>query len=92
MRLLLAFLLLLSPSYPWYFVILTPFVALLGGAVLWAATLGPLFLQLNWDASAPILTRKTILYCMVFAAFALVWWQTRRIRNRAVSNEYQHAK
>ncbi len=92
MRLLLAFLLLLSPSYPWYFVILTPFVALLGGAVLWAVTLGALFLQLNWDASAPILTRKTILYSMVFAACALTWWQAWHRRNRTVSNEYQHAK
>lgn len=91
-RLLLAFLLLLSPNYPWYFLILTPFVALVGGAVLWAATLGALVLQIDWDAAAPILIRKTILYCMVFGAIALAWWQGPARNNVKLSNGYQHAE
>ncbi len=36
----LAALLALSPNYPWYYLMLTPFVALLGAAPLWVATVG----------------------------------------------------
>src|SRR5215471_1200054 len=46
--LLLAVLLLLSPSYPWYFLIIIPFLALLGStpasAPTWAASIGALLL------------------------------------------------
>jgi alpha-1,6-mannosyltransferase len=38
--LLLAFLFLLSPDYPWYFLVAVPFVALVGGAPGWALTIG----------------------------------------------------
>src|SRR5215213_712582 len=39
-RLLLVFLFLLSPDYPWYFLMAVPFLALLGGAPGWALTVG----------------------------------------------------
>ena len=63
-RLLLAFLFLLSPNYPWYFLILTPFVALVGGAPVWAFTLGAVLLQdeLRVDPYVPVLVRKSALY------------------------------
>jgi len=84
-RLLMAFLLLLSPHYPWYFVALTPFVALIGGAPLWAVTLGALLLQeeVNWDFFIPVLTRKSALYGMFFAACAYVAWQSWRRKSTA---------
>jgi len=84
-RLLMAFLLLLSPHYPWYFVALTPFVALVGGAPIWAVTLGALLLQeeLDWDFFIPVLTRKSALYGMFFAACVYAVWQIRRRKKRS---------
>ena len=79
-RLLLAFLLLLSPSYPWYFLAIVPFVALRGGATVWTASIGALLLQneLDWDYYIPLLVRKSILYGGVLAAFAYsIWWDRR---------------
>jgi len=88
-RLLMAFLLLLSPHYPWYFLVLTPFVALIGGAPLWAVTLGALLLQeeIDWDFFIPVLTRKSALYGMFFAACAYVAWQAWRRKNAATMVE-----
>jgi alpha-1,6-mannosyltransferase len=84
-RLLMAFLLLLSPHYPWYFLALTPFVALIGGAPIWAVTLGALLLQeeIVWDFFIPVLTRKSALYAMLFSACAYVVWQTWRRESAA---------
>lgn len=81
--LLMAFLLLLSPNYPWYFLVLTPFVALLGGAPLWALTIGAIVLQdeLHWDPTLSIMARKTILYVGFFAACLYAVWRTRRARD-----------
>ncbi len=81
-RLLIAFLLLLSPGHPWYFLALMPFVALSGGAPLWAVTIGAVFLheEVEWDTFIPLLTRKTALYGMVLAACGHVAWQAWRRR------------
>jgi hypothetical protein len=75
-------LLLLSPNYPWYFLILTPFVALVGGAPLWAVTIGAIFLQQEamWDPVVPLLIRKSALYGLVFLACMYVAWRARRER------------
>jgi alpha-1,6-mannosyltransferase len=80
-RLLLTFLLLLSPRYPWYFLALTPFVALRGGATVWAATIGALLLQdeVDWDISIPLIARKTVLYGAVIAAFGYSMWRNRQV-------------
>lgn len=77
---LLVFLFLLSPNYPWYFLVLTPFVALVGGAPVWMLTLGALLLQEEspWDDHIPILIRKTMLYGAFLAACAYVAWQVWR--------------
>jgi len=62
--LLLAVLLLLSPNYPWYFLAITPFVALCGNAPTWALSIGALFLtnEVDTDFYIPILIVKSILY------------------------------
>lgn len=71
-RLLLAFMFLLSPNYPWYFLILTPFVALVGGAPVWAFTVGAVLLQdeLRSDPYVPMLIRKSVLYGVFLIACA----------------------
>jgi len=62
--LLLAVLLLLSPNYPWYFLAITPFVALCGNAPTWALSIGALLLtnEVDTDFYIPILIVKSILY------------------------------
>lgn len=79
-RLLLAFLLLLSPNYPWYFLAIVPFVALRGSATTWAASIGALLLQneVDWDADLSALARKSMLYGVVLAAFAYSIWSRWR--------------
>jgi hypothetical protein len=80
-RLLLVFLLLLLPKYPWYFLTITPFLALRGSAVMWAATTGALLLQEEVDIGEyiPLFIRQTGLYGGV--AVALLWsmWGRRRV-------------
>ena len=78
--LLLVTMLLLSPNYPWYFLILTPFVALVGGAPLWAVTIAAIFLQREtmWDPVVPLLVRKSAIYGLVLLACAHAAWRARR--------------
>jgi hypothetical protein len=81
--LLLAVLFLLSPNYPWYFLAITPFVALCGGAPLWAASIGAILLQneVDWDTHIPILVRKTALYGAFLLACAHSLWLMWRRRS-----------
>ena len=76
-KLLLAALFLISPNYPWYFLAITPFVALCGGAPVWAASIGALLLQeeAGWGEHVPILTRKSILYGAFIVACAFAAWR-----------------
>ncbi|MGH9810303.1 MAG: glycosyltransferase 87 family protein, partial [Terriglobia bacterium] len=69
--LLLAVLLLVSPNYPWYFLAITPFVALSGNAPTWAVSIGALLLtdEVDWDFYIPILVVKSVLY----GGFLLAW-------------------
>ena len=83
-KLLLVFLLLLSPDHPWYFLVIMPFVALCGSTAGWAVSVGALLLQdeLEWDAYIPIFTRKTVLYGGVALAFTWsIWrmWKMKRL-------------
>jgi hypothetical protein len=79
-RLLLALLFLLSPSYPWYFLAVTPFVALVGGAPAWTLSLGAVVLQEefvgDWEPSR--LARKSVLYGAFLLACAYEVWRSRR--------------
>jgi hypothetical protein len=70
----------LSPNYPWYFLVATPFIALCGGAPGWAMTLGALMLQeeAGWGQFVPLLIRKS-LFCGAFlAACAWSFWSASR--------------
>lgn len=62
--LLLVALLLLSPNYPWYFLTITPFLALCGNAPTWAVSIGALLLtnEVDGDFSISLLTAKSVLY------------------------------
>lgn len=81
-RLLIAFLLLISPNYPWYFLVITPFVSLIGGLPLWALTLGAILLQEEYwgDPQMPLLLRKSIICGVFLAACAYDLWRRRRER------------
>ena len=80
--LLLIALLLLSPNYPWYFLVITPFVALCGSPSTWVVSIGALLLseQLDWDFYIPRMVTKSILFGGLFLAWALVAWRTRMQR------------
>src|SRR5712672_275323 len=80
--LLLLALLLLSPNYPWYFLVITPFAALCGSPPSWVVSIGALLLseQLDWDFYIPRMVTKSILFGGLFLAWALVAWRTRMQR------------
>lgn len=80
--LLLLTLLFLSPNYPWYFLIVTPFVALCGTAPTWIVSIGALLLseQLDWDFYIPRIVTKSILFGGLLLAWALVSWRSRNSR------------
>ena len=71
--LLLVALLLLSPNYPWYFLAITPFVALCGNAPTWVVSIGALLLtnEIRWDFEIPRLIVKSILFGGFLLACAL---------------------
>ena len=87
--LFLAVLLLLSPEYPWYYLIVVPFAALLGNGPIWAPTLAP-----TWAMSvgALLLTAATtsnahatlIVKSVLFGSALLCWawsaWSRRQKR------------
>lgn len=87
-RLLLTFLFLLSPNYPWYFLAATPFVALVGGAPVWALTIGAVLLQeeVSWGGHVPIMIRKSIHFGVFLLACGYAVWRSRQghaIKERA---------
>jgi alpha-1,6-mannosyltransferase len=76
--LLLVALLFLSPNYPWYFLVITPFAALCGSAPTWVVSIGALLLseQLDWDFYIPRMVTKSILFGGLLLAWALTTWRT----------------
>jgi alpha-1,6-mannosyltransferase len=80
--LLLIVLLFLSPNYPWYFLVITPFVALCGSPPTWVVSIGALLLseQLDWDFYIPRMVTKSILFGGLLLAWALVARKTRMQR------------
>jgi len=81
--LLLVTLLLLSPNYPWYFLAVTPFLALCGSPPTWVVSIGALLLseQLDWDFYIPRMVTKSILFGSLLLAWAWVAWRTRMQRS-----------
>jgi hypothetical protein len=80
--LLLLALLLLSPNYPWYFLVITPFAALCGSPPNWVVSIGALLLseQLDWDFYIPRMVTKSILFGALLLAWAFAAWRTRMQR------------
>jgi hypothetical protein len=74
--------LLLSPNYPWYFLVITPFVALCGAPPTWIVSIGALLLseQLDWDFYIPRMVTKSILFGGLLLAWAFTAWRTRMQR------------
>jgi hypothetical protein len=73
LALLLAFLILLSPRNPWYFLVATPFVALSRAFSPWVATLGAVFLYdvIPGDTTIPVYSvREALFFSAVIAALA----------------------
>lgn len=75
---LLVFLVLLSPDYPWYFLPVVPFLALTGGATGWALTVGGFLLYdvIPGDPQIPFVLRAAVFNGLVLAA-ALYGWRLR---------------
>jgi hypothetical protein len=80
--LLLLTLLLVSPNYPWYFLLITPFVALRGSPPTWVVSITALMLseQLDWDFYIPRIVTKSVLFGGLLLAWAWVVWMSRRSR------------
>jgi hypothetical protein len=78
-RLLLLTLLLLSPNYPWYFLAVTPFVALCGSLPNRFVSIAALLLteQLDWDFYIPRMMTKSILFGGLVLAWAFATWRSR---------------
>ena len=81
--LLLAFSFLLSPNYPWYFLMAVPFVALTGSLAGWVLTVGgfALYDVLDWDPQVPFYLRDAA-FNLAFLGAALAS-TIRACRNRA---------
>jgi hypothetical protein len=78
--LLLLTLLLMSPNYPWYFLVIMPFVALCGSPPTWTVSIAALMLseQLDWDFYIPRMVTKSLLFGGLLLAWAWVAWTGRQ--------------
>jgi alpha-1,6-mannosyltransferase len=78
--LLIAFLVLFSPHYPWYFLVLVPFLALAPSITAWVLTLGCVLFYnvLSNDVLPSYETRVTIFTLATLAALAYDLWSERR--------------
>jgi hypothetical protein len=76
----LCFLFLLSPDYPWYFLLALPFVALTGSPAAWALTIGGFLLYdiRADDPQIPFAVRATVLNLAVLAAALWAYFANRR--------------
>jgi len=81
--LLLLTLLLLSPNYPWYFLVVTPFLPLCGSPATWVVSILALLLseQLDWDFYIPRMVTKSILFGGLLLAWTLMSYRTRTLRS-----------
>ena len=78
--LLIAFLVLSSPHYPWYFLVLVPFLALAPSATAWVLTLGGVLLYdaLSADVLPSYDARIAAFTLATLAALAHDFWSGRR--------------
>ena len=87
--LLLAFLVLLSPDYPWYFLMLVPFLALFGPAPGWAATICCFMLydEVRQDPEIAFALRDTAFNLAVLATLLLPLRPGRAAAATALTSE-----
>ncbi len=80
--LLLVTLLFLSPNYPWYFLLITPFVALVGTPPTWVVSIVALMLseQLDWDFYIPRIVTKSVLFGGLLLTWVLMSWRNSKAR------------
>jgi hypothetical protein len=74
--LVLAFLFFLSPNFPWYFLMATPFLALVGGTAGWVATIGAFILSndaVPGDLHIPFELRDAAFNILFVLAVLLAW-------------------
>jgi len=73
----------LSPNYPWYFLVVTPFLALCGSPATWVVSILALLLseQLDWDFYIPRMVTKSILFGGLLLAWTLMSYRTRTLRS-----------
>jgi alpha-1,6-mannosyltransferase len=78
--LLIAFLILSSPHYPWYFLVLVPFLVLAPSATAWVLTLGGVLFYdaVGNDVLPTYTTRIAIFTLATLAALAHDFWSGRR--------------
>jgi hypothetical protein len=83
--LLLLTLLLLSPNYPWYFLVITPFVALCGSPATWVVSILALLLseQLDWDFYIPRMVTKSLLFGSLLLAWIFMAYRANARRSAA---------
>lgn len=83
--LLLLTLLLLSPNYPWYFLVVTPFLALCGSPATWVVSILALLLseQLDWDFYIPRMVTKSILFGGLLLAWTFMAYRAHAQRSAA---------
>jgi len=76
--------------------IVTPFVALVGGLPTWAITVGAVLLQeeATWDPYVPLLIRKSIHYGLFFLACGYVMWRahSRMAPRESIRDEHGDAR
>ena len=82
--LLVSFLILASPHYPWYFLVLVPFLALAPSATAWVLTVAcPLLYDSIPDAGWPAYDTRIALFMLATAAaLAHDAWRLRRKSRR----------
>jgi alpha-1,6-mannosyltransferase len=75
--LLLAFAFLLSPNYPWYFLMVVPFVALTNSVPGWVLTIGGFLLydEHPWDFAVGFEIRDSVFNLAVVAAMIIGAWR-----------------
>jgi hypothetical protein len=74
--LVLVFLFLLSPNFPWYFLIAVPFLALVGGAPAWVVTIAALMLGNDINPDDPNVSfeiRDTAFNLLFLTAVVVAW-------------------
>ena len=73
--LLMAGLFFLSPNYPWYYLVVVPFIPIGGGAPAWALSIGALLLNLLYpDYDARFLIWKGVISVAFLIALAATRW------------------